>query len=292
LLVHIDDTFSLLLLGEFTMAMTINTNIGAENAVRLMDKTSRSQATSMERLTSGQRINSAKDDSSGLSVATNMNVQSRGLGIAMNNANDSVNMIQTADGALNDTTELLQRMREIGLQAMNSTYTSNQRIDMNAEFQQLNSEISRMASNTKFNNMQLLKGTGEAGGGTGFSFQIGWETGVQNRMIMSGFKLASIQGSVKSMGGASMAVQAISVRLQSIQTQRAKWGAVVNRLDNAVSNMNNMQTRTDAAKSRVLDTDYAKESANLARTQVLQQAGQAMLSQANQSSQNVMSLLR
>lgn len=274
------------------MAMVINTNIGSENAVRLLDKTARSQATSMERLTSGTRINSAKDDSSGLSVATNMNVQSRGLEMGANNAHDAINIIQTADGALNDSTELLSRMREIGLQSMNSTYTSLQRNDMNAEFQQLNSEITRMASNTKFNNMQLLKGTGEAGGGTGFSFQIGWETGSQNRMIMSGFALTSIATNVLNMQAASQAVISISGRLQSIQTQRAKWGAVVNRLDNAISNMNNMKEKTDSARSRMNDTDYAKESANLARTQVLQQAGQAMLSQANQSSQNVMSLLR
>lgn len=274
------------------MAMAINTNIGAENAVRLMDKTSRSQAVSMERLTSGTRINSAKDDSSGLSVATNMTVQSRGLSIATNNANDSINLIQTADGGLDDASELLQRMREIGLQSMNSTYTSLQRTDMQAEFQQLNSEITRMASNTKFNNMAVLKGTGEDGVGAGFSFQIGWETGSQNRMIMSGFSLQSIAMGVSNMANASAAVISISARLQSIQTQRAKWGAVVNRLENAISNMGNMKEKTDSARSRVLDTDYAKESANLARTQVLQQAGQAMLSQANQSSQNVMSLLR
>jgi flagellin len=274
------------------MAMVINTNTGANSAVRLMDKTAREQATTMERLTSGSRINSSKDDSSGLSVATNMTVQSRGLTMGVNNANDSINMIQTADGGLGDATELLQRMREIGLQSMNSTYTSNQRIDMDAEFQQLNSEITRMASNTKFNNMAVLKGTGEAGGGTGFSFQIGWETKAQNRMIMSGFALASVAVDVKTMGGASAAVNAISTRLQSIQTQRAKWGAVVNRLENAISNMNNMNDKTQTARSRMLDTDYAKESASLAKTQVQQQAGMAMLSQANQSSQNVMSLLR
>jgi flagellin len=183
-------------------------------------------------------------------------------------------------------------MREIGLQSMNSTYTSLQRVDMQAEFHQLNSEITRMASNTKFNNMQLLQGTGEALGGTGFSFQIGWETASQNRLIMSGFKLTSIGTNVLNMQAASQAVLSISGRLQSIQTQRAKWGAVVNRLENAISNMNNMKERTDTAKSRMNDTDYAKESANLARTQVLQQAGQAMLSQANQASQSVMSLLK
>jgi flagellin len=274
------------------MAMVINTNIGSENATRLLDKTSRQQATTMERLTSGSRINSAKDDSSGLSVVTNMTVQSKGLQIGMNNANDSINLIQTADGGLSDATDLLQRMREISLQSMNSTYTSLQRTDMDAEFQQLNSEITRMASNTKFNNMALLRGTGENFTGGGFSFQIGWETGSQNRLIMSGFSLQSIAMDVTTMANASQAVISISVRLQSIQTQRAKWGAVVNRLENAISNMNNMKEKTDIAKSRMNDTDYAKESANLARYQVLQQAGQAMLSQANQASQSVMSLLK
>lgn len=267
------------------MAMVINTNIGAENANRLLDKTARSQATSMERLTSGMRINSAKDDSSGLSAVTNMTSQSRGLTMGVNNANDAINMIQTGDGALEDTTELLQRMRELGLQAMNATYTSAQRQDMNEEFTHLNNEITRIASITKFNNINVLKGST-------FSFQVGWEVGENNKIHMSGFSLTSINATLSDQGAASDAVASISGRLQSIQTRRAKWGAVVNRLENAVSNMNNINENVKTSRSRMLDTDYAKESANLARTQVLQQAGQAMLSQANQSSQNVMSLLR
>lgn len=270
------------------MGMVINTNIGSENAVRLLDKTSRAQATVMERLTSGLRINSAKDDSSGLSVVTNMTVQSRGLVMAANNANDGINLIQTGDGALSDATDLFQRMRELGLQAMNSTYTSSQRADMNAEFQQLNGEIGRIASITKFNNMPMLNTTYSLS----FGFQVGWETGSQNRIAIDTFSLNGVTGSIGTMADASATVVSISVFLQSIQTTRAKWGAVVNRLENAILNLHNMDEQVKKSRSRMLDTDYAKESAELARTQVLQQAGQAMLSQANQASQNVMSLLK
>lgn len=274
------------------MSMVINTNIGAENAVRLMDKTSRAQATTMERLTSGQRINSSKDDSSGLSVATNMTVQSRGLVMAANNANDGINLIQTGDGALDDATSLFQRMRELGLQAMNSTYTSTQRQDMNEEFQQLNGEIARIASITKFNNLPMLNTASGLAIGNKFEFQVGWEVGAQNKIAISAFSLTGVTGTLSTMAQASAAVVSISTLLQSIQTTRAKWGAVVNRLENAILNLHNMDEQVKKSRSRILDTDYAKESAELARVQVLQQAGQAMLSQANQASQSVMSLLK
>jgi len=268
------------------MAMVINTNIGSENAIRLLDKTSRSQATSMERLTSGQKINHSKDDASGQSVVVNMTSQSRGLTQAVSNANDGMNMIQTADGALGDGVELLQRMREIGIQAMNETYTDPQRADMNEEFQSLNAELTRIGQTTKFNNQQVLS-TAKS-----YQFQIGWENGTANQVHFSTFALASIAGSVTALGVASAAVSTISAKLQSIQTQRAKWGALQNRLENSVSNLNNVNENVKSSRSRLNDTDYAKESANLARTQVLQQAGMSMLSQANQGSQNILSLLR
>jgi len=268
------------------MSMMLNTNIGAENAIRLLDKISRSQATSMERLTSGVRINHSKDDAAGQSVVINMTSQLRGLSMAVNNANDGMNMIQTADGALGDGVELLQRMRELGIQAMNETYTDAQRADMNEEFQSLNKELTRIGQTTKFNNQQVLS-TAKS-----YQFQVGWETGTANQVHFSTFALASITGSVTALGVASAAVSTISAKLQSIQTQRAKWGALQVRLEFSVSSMMNMSENFSASRSRLFDADYAKEAANLARTQVLQQAGMSMLSQSNQMSQNILSLLR
>lgn len=267
------------------MAMVINTNIASENTQRLLDDVSRNQMRSMERLTTGMRINSARDDSSGLSAVTNMSSQLQGLAIATNNANDGINTLQTGDHALSDSTELLQRMRELGLQSMNSTYTSAQRGDMDVEFQQLNSELSRLASVTKFNNTNLLTGAS-------VTLQAGWGVGAENKLVMSGFALTSVQADVKTMVNASAAVISISGRMQSIQTQRAKWGALVNRVEMAIDRMGALETTVKSSRSRWLDTDYAKEAANLAKTQVLQQAGTAMLAQSNQSSQNVLSLLR
>lgn len=268
------------------MSMVINTNVSSENAIRLLDKASRSQTTSMERLTSGLRINHSKDDAAGQSVVTNMTSQSRGLVMSVQNANDGVNMIQSADGALGDSVELLQRMRELGIQSMNETYTDTQRTDMNEEFQQLNKELTRIGQTTKFNGQQLLS-TADS-----YQFQVGWENGTTNKVKFSTFALASIGFSIKTIGTASAAVSGISAKLQSIQTQRAKWGALQNRLESGISNLNNVNENVQASRSRIQDTDYAKESANLARTQVLQQAGMSMLAQANQSSQNVLSLLR
>jgi flagellin len=267
------------------MAMVVNSNIASENTQRLLEEVSRNQMRSMERLTTGLRVNSARDDASGFSVVNNMTRQIQGIGVATTGANDGINMLQTADQSLSDSTELLQRMRELGLQSMTSTYTSAQRGDMDAEFQQLNAELSRLASNTKFNNQQLLKGAT-------FSLQAGWETEATNKIQMSGFLLASVQADVKTMANASQAVVAISGRMQSIQTHRAKWGAVVTRVENAISGMNRLEGVIKESRSRWLDTDYAKESANLAKTQVFQQAGMAMMAQSNQSTQNVLSLLR
>jgi flagellin len=267
------------------MALAVNTNTASEHIQRILEETQRNQAKSLERLTTGVRINSARDDASGLSLSTNLSNQLQGLTMATNNANDGINMIQTADSALEDSTELLQRMRELGLQSMNATYSSAQRGDMDTEFQQLNSELNRIASVTKFNQIQLLKGVSQ-------KLQVGWEIGVDNALYMSGFTLSGVAASIKTAATASNAVAAISTKMGSIQTQRARWGAMVNRLESAVSNMNNISVQTKDARSRLQDTVYVAETANHARMQVLQQAGMAMLAQANQSPQNVMSLLR
>lgn len=280
------------------MAMVINTNIGANNAVRLLDITARSQQTTMDRLTSGLRINSSKDDAAGMSVVTNMTKQIRGLDMAVRNANDGLNMVQTMDAAMEQVTNMMQRMRELGIQAQNGTYTSAQRIDMDAEYQQLGKEMARIASATKFNGISVFKGTSMSK----VSFHVGWENGTANRMasgslMLTGTSLTAISKSlntanIKTVTGASAAVKSLDKYLSVIQTSRAKWGAIMNRLDYTITNLQTVMTNTKTSRSAIQDTDYAKEAANLARTQVLQQAGQAMLSQSNQNSQNVLSLLQ
>jgi len=278
------------------MAMVINTNIGSENAIRLLDKTSRSQAISMDRLTSGIRLNSSKDDAAGLSVVTNMNAQTRGLGMAVRNANDGIAMIQVMDGAVEEVTNMLQRQRELSVQAMNGTYTTAQRADMNAEFSQLTQEIARIGLTTKFNGVNVLQSLDST------KFQVGWENGANNKigsgqldMNISLSDIALSLGAVSiggSAGEASAALSVISDLLSTVQTSRARWGALMNRLDYTVNNLQNVSKNISASRSQILDTNYAQESANLARTQVLQQAGMSMLSQSNQMSQNVMSLLK
>ncbi len=278
------------------MGMVINTNIGSENAIRLLDKTSRSQAISMDRLTSGLRINGSSDDAAGLSVVTNMNSQSRGLNMAVRNANDGIAMLQTMDGAMEEVVNMLQRQRELSVQAMNGTYTDAQRNDMNAEFSQLTQEITRVGVTTKFNGTAVLQSMDSA------RFQVGWENGANNKIGSGQLDLSiSVSDIALSVGGqsiggsagnASAALSVISNILSQIQTGRAKWGALMNRLDYSVNNLQNIDKNIKFSRSQIQDANYAQESANLARTQVLSQAGMSMLSQSNQNSQNVLSLLR
>ena len=279
------------------MAMVINTNIGSENAIRLLDKTSRSQAISMDRLTSGIRLNSSKDDAAGLSVVTNMTSQIRGLNMAVRNANDGLSMLQVMDGAMEEVTNMLQRQRELSIQAMNGTYTSAQRSDMQTEFSQLTEEMNRIASVTKFNGIAVFSTSTIEN----IAFQVGWENGAANRIgsgSLGGVSFSDIALSLAtpsftgSAGDISVTVGALSGIISTIQTTRARWGAIMNRLDYTVNNLQNVSKNITASRSQILDTNYAQESANLARTQVLQQAGMSMLSQSNQMSQNVMSLLK
>jgi flagellin len=311
------------------MAMVINTNMGSENAIRLLDRSGRSQATSMERLTSGKSINHAKDNAAGLAIATGMTAQAKGTDQAIRNANDAMSLIQTADGASEEVVNMLQRQRELAVQSLNGTYNAENRSQMDTEFQQLKSEIDRVAATTKFNELPIMAQMGTKGSmlsavASNRIMQVGWEvgnagsgrdkitvsmgnfwtgasgtTGVfgqatvtaangSKAVVNSAFSKASI-GTVAA---ASQAVMKIDSALSNIGTLRAKWGALQNRLEYTNSNLSNVNENIKAARSRIEDTDYARESANLARTQVLQQAGMSMLGQANQSGQNVMSLLR
>ena len=302
------------------MAMVINTNMESINAQRVLSKTSSDQATAMERLTSGLRINGAKDDAAGLAVATGMTTQIRGTDQAIRNSNDGMGLLQTVDGASEEIVNMLQRMRELGIQSMNGTYNNDNRKQMDAEFSQLQTEIQRISDTTKFNGMNVMNGSsfstvsaGAGGVSAGnisamaktsgtMKVQAGWETASQNQIgivLMNFSTISAIAGS--GLAGSSysiavsMATRAISQidrALSSIKTMRAVWGALQNRLDYTVSNLSNVNQNIEGSRSRIQDADFARESANLAKTQVLQQAGMSMLSQANGNSQNVLSLLR
>jgi len=274
------------------MAMVINTNMGSENAVRLLDQSSREQKVSMERLTSGLRINKTADDAAGKAVVTRMDSQVMGTDMAMRNSQDGINLIQTVDGATEEVVNMLQRIRELGIQAANDTYTSANRAQMNEEVSQLRLEINRVASVTKFNGIALMNGSN-----TTLSIHAGWETDAVNQinigLISMDVTALSVNGpNITTQTGALSMVTQVDKALSKISTARAKWGAVQNRLESTISNLQNVNENIKSSRSQIEDADFARESANLARTQVLQQAGMSMLSQSNQQSQNVMQLLR
>ena len=276
------------------MALVINTNMASENAVRLLDQTSRSQKTSMERLTSGLRINKTADDAAGKAVVVRMTSQIRGTDMAIRNANDGIGVVQTADGAVEEIVNMLQRIRELAIQSANDTYTSAQRYDMQLEVSQLKIEISRIGTTLKFNGTALL-----AGSTAGLSIHAGWETAKDNEISIP---LTSIRGANTSysFAGANVANQASALAtvsrmdkdISTLNKIRSVWGAIQNRFEHTIANLQNVNENIKASRSRILDADFARESANLARTQVLQQAGMAMLSQANQQAQQVMQLLK
>jgi len=275
------------------MAMFINTNMGAENAVRLLDRVSRSQQISMERLTSGLRINKTADDAAGKAVVTRMDSQIRGTNMAIRNAQDGINVVQTIDGAAEEIVNMMQRVRELSIQAANDTYTDAQRLQMNEEVSQLRVEIDRVASTTKFNGINILNADSQ------LSIHVGWETGAENQIVISlmdfntvSINMAATSVLISTQSKALAAVDAIDRGLSKIATMRARWGAVQNRFEFTIANLQNVNENIKSSRSQILDADFARESANLARTQVLQQAGMSMLSQANQQSQNVMQLLR
>jgi flagellin len=308
------------------MAMVINTNMGSINAVRILDGTSREQSTSMERLTSGLRINKAADDAAGLAVATGMTTQIMGTDMAIRNANDGIGLMQTLYGATEEVVNMLQRMRELTIQSMNGTYNNDNRMQMDSEVRQLQKEIHRIADTTKFNGLNIMNASSfgsavvdanfaatsvtELTSAEGFSaamrFHVGWEHGSANRIPVALMDFTSLSAANSAMrlhlsgmstfgsaiALASAALSIIDQGLSVIKNMRAYWGAIQNRVEYTISNLQNVNENISASRSRILDADFAKESANLARTQVLQQAGMSMLSQANQQSQQVMSLLQ
>jgi flagellin len=278
------------------MSTVINTNVKALVSTSALVKNSRVMANTMESLSTGSRINKASDDAAGLSIRENMTAQIKGLNAAVRNANDAISMLQTADGALNEVADMLQRMRELGTLAQNDTYSTAQRVAMNDEFAQLQSEIDRIADNTQWNGMNLLDGTGgNWGGGSLFTFQVGANAGQTISVAIAGMGIASLGISAVSIGtvaDARDAVTALDDAISVLNTRRSVLGSVINRLTHAVDNLTNVSQNATESRSRVTDTDYATATSELARTQIIQQAATAILAQANQQPQMVLSLLK
>jgi flagellin len=279
------------------MAMVINTNVASINSQRSLMKSSNALATTMERLSSGLRVNSAKDDAAGLAIADRMNSQIRGMGVAVRNANDGISLSQTAEAGMGEMTETLQRMRDLGVQAANTGAVSDtDRDKLQAEFSQLNDELSRIVKNTEFNGKKILNG--DLSGGV--NFQIGANTTADNQIAVSIGNMSTTLADVTaaSIGGLAApdailsAVNKIDAAIEGIDTARANLGAIQNRFTTTISNLSSSIENQSAAKSRIMDTDFAKETAALSRNQILQQAGTAMLGQANQGGQSVLGLLR
>lgn len=274
------------------MASVINTNINSLNTQRNLSTSQSSLSTAMARLSSGLRINSAKDDAAGLAIATRMDSQVRGMNVAIRNANDAISFAQTADGGLSKISDALQRMRELAVQSKNGTNTTADQANLDTEYQQLGSEITRITGNTNFNSVNTLAGGAKA-------FQIGAGNGTGDTITVTGTDMtvqadvvATTGGSITSAPNATTAITNIDKALDAVNTERALYGATQNRFEAVVSNLQVSSENQSAAKSRIMDTDFAAETANLTRAQILQQAGTAMLAQANSQPNGVLALLR
>ncbi len=287
------------------MPQTINTNLVSLNAQRNLSTSQSQLSTSMQRLSSGLRVNSAKDDAAGLAIAERMNTQVRGMNVAMRNANDGISMAQVGEGALGKVSDLFQRMRELAVQSANGTNDGDDRISLNEEFVQLAQEATRTLGGTQFNGQNILAST-EAS-----TFQIGANNDTAlDRLSVQGFnwtdaaEITTLLGNavitgtetpgmqISDLAGAQTVIDAIDGALDAINSQRAEFGAVQNRFENVISNLLGAAENQSAARSRIMDADYAAETANLSRAQILQQAGNAMVAQANQLPQQVLSLLQ
>lgn len=279
----------------------INTNINSLISQNALTRNNRALSSSMEQLSTGKRINSAADDAAGLAISNKMTAQIRGLNQAVRNANDGIALLQTAEGATTEITNMLQRMRELAVQAANDTYTAGDRSALNAEVAELQNEITRIGSNTEWNGMKLfIKETAGSAGGIGTSGLVRLQVGVDgestDRIAVQLSKIDTttlgVSGiSLSTAASASSALQSLDAAISMIDNDRATFGATINRLTYAVDNLTNVAQNASASRSRILDTDYAKASAELARTQIIQQAATAILAQANQSQQSVLKLL-
>jgi len=281
----------------------INTNTAATLTANALAKNERAMSQTMERLSTGQRINSAADDAAGLAISSRMTSQINGLNTAVRNANDAISMIQTADGAMIEMSNMLQRMRELAVQGATGTNSSTDVTALQTEFTALRDEIFRVVENTQWNGRNLLDGdltTGVADSDVAtVAFQVGANASQTITVDFGNFETADDLGtnftSSLAMASATAAgtnIGIIDSALTALNTQRATFGAAINRLEYAADNLANVSQNTSASRSRILDADYAAETTELARTQIIQQAGTAMLSQANQQAQSVLALLK
>ena len=282
------------------MGLRINQNVEAMNAYRHLSETNNTMSKSLEKLSSGFRINRAADDAAGLSISEKLRSQIGGFKVAMQNAQDGISMLQTAEGALNETTSLLQRMRDLAVQAANGTQDSASRSAADAEVQADLSEVTRISSATSYGNISLLSsGTAAT---YSFTFQVGNANTSTDQITVSISNMsagsASVTGlglsglSIASAASAQAAISSIDAAIATVSAQRSQFGAVQNRLEHTVANLGVAVENLSASESRIRDTDMAAEMVSFTRNQVLQQAGTAMLAQANQASQGVLSLLR
>jgi flagellin len=275
------------------MPMTINTNLVSLNAQRNLSGSQSSLATAMQRLSSGLRVNSAKDDAAGLAIAERMNAQVKGMNVAVRNANDAISLAQTAEGALGKVGDMLQRMRELAVQSANATNSSADRDNLQAEYLQLGEEVTRTIASTRFNGLAIL----EADAGA-LDFQIGADSGDQVTITTTDMSGGDIAAAVtETIDGADntaslAAIDAIDLALTELNSERANYGAAQNRFDAIIGTLQVSSENQAAARARIMDADFAAETANLSRAQILQQAGSAMVAQANQLPQQVLSLLR
>jgi flagellin len=275
------------------MPMTINTNLVSLNAQRNLSNSQSSLATSMQRLSSGLRVNSAKDDAAGLAIAERMNTQVRGMNVAIRNANDAISLSQTAEGALGKVGDMLQRMRELAVQSANATNGSADRDQLQAEYLQLGEEITRTIAGTRFNGLAIL----EADAGA-LDFQVGADSADQVTVTTTDLSAGDIAAAVaETIDGTDntnplAAMDAIDLALTELNTERANYGAAQNRFEAIIGTLQVSAENQAASRARIMDADFAAETANLSRAQILQQAGSAMVAQANQLPQQVLALLR
>jgi len=268
----------------------INTNVSAQYAQDALKVNAKTMSTAMQQLATGNRINQAKDDAAGLSIGQNMTSQVRGLNQAVRNVNDGINLLQTADGALVETSNMLQRMRELAVQSSNGTNSDSQRNYLNNEFSSLKDQITNIATQTTWNQSSLF------GGVNPFVFQAGTQAGQTISVAVGAMDASTLLSgntdTISTFATAQIAITQVDKAIEKVNSARSGMGATMNQLSYSADNMTNISTNIAASRSTVMDTDYATASATLSKTQIIQQAATAMLAQANQQPQSVLSLIK
>ena len=281
----------------------INTNVKALYTQSALKISGRENSVAMEQLSTGKRINGAKDDAAGLAISSRMTQQIKSMNQAIRNAGDAISMIQTAEGATNGITDMLQRMSEISIQAANATYSNDQRGFLNTEFQQLKEEIKRISETHEWNGFQILRGKDGANADKlNLNFQVGPNSNQvitidlpnfgANGDITDGVTSLAADSKIDTVANANTAIAAITMALDKVSNTRSLMGAVMNRLEHVMDNLTNVSMNAEASRSQIQDADYASASTELARTQIMQQAATAVLAQANTSQQTVLKLLQ